>query len=179
MTTAQVTVQLPAGGATSSALPVSILTPAPDAVAYQITPSHSGAINFNNVTLPSTTSKWSVNVGGKPSFALIAAGKVFVTVSLGSGQNSGSEILALDQATGATVWGPILVSGTAGAAYENGTVFVLSSPFATAGTLYAYDANTGNQKWVTSLGGQWSFTAGVTALNGMVYTGAAGSGADF
>ena len=68
------------------------------------------------------------------------------------------------------------MSGTASAAYENCALFVLSSPFATAGTLYAYDANAGNQKWATSLGGQWSFTAGITALNGMVYTGAAGSG---
>ena len=116
---------------------------------------------------------WSVDVGGTPSYALIVQGKIFLTVSVGSGS---SQLVALDQATGATVWGPIAIGGTANAAYDSGKVFVISSPFATAATIEAFDAQSGNQLWSTLLTGQYSFTGGLTAANGFVYAGGAGSG---
>jgi outer membrane protein assembly factor BamB len=59
---------------------------------------------------------------------------------------------------------------------RGGKVFVISSPFATAATMEAFDAGTGSQLWSTLLAGQYSFTAAPTAANGMVYTGGAGSG---
>ncbi len=119
--TASVTVQT-AGSSSWSSGEVTILPPSKDAVAVQINPEHSGAIKFNNVTLP-VSSSWSTDVGGTPSYALIADGKVFVTVSEGGN----SALVALDQATGAVVWGPIAISGDANAAYDAGTVFVVSA----------------------------------------------------
>jgi outer membrane protein assembly factor BamB len=134
-------------------------------------PAHTGTVNFASVSFP-TSAAWSVDVGGTPSYALIVGGKVFVTVSVGSG----SQLVALDQATGATVWGPVVIAGTANAAYDSGKIFVLSSPFANSATMEAFDAQSGNQLWSTLLGGQWSFTAAPSAANGLVYTGGAGSG---
>jgi hypothetical protein len=46
-----------------------------------------------------------------------------------------SQLLALDQATGATVWGPIVISDAASAAYDGGTLFVIGGPFSTAATI--------------------------------------------
>jgi outer membrane protein assembly factor BamB len=163
---ASIAVENPAGS--SNALTLTIAAPSRDAVAFQITPWHSGAMTFNSVSFP-TSSTWSVDLGGAPSYALIAAGKVFVTVS-GSGL---SELVALDQATGAKVWGPIsLGGGYANAAYDAGTVFVLS----TMGFLQAFDGGSGTLKWSTRLTGQWVFSSAPTAANGLVYAGAAGSG---
>src|SRR5260221_1930421 len=118
---ASITVQNSSGtGASSAALSVSIQNPAPDAVAQQITPDHAGAISFKSMSFP-TSSTWSVDLGGQPSYALIAGGKVFVTVKVGLGSETGSQLIALDQATGHTVWGPIqLPQGWAFPAYDGG-----------------------------------------------------------
>lgn len=169
--TATVTVQNPAtAGGTSAPLSVTVAPPLKDAVAFQINPQHSGAVSFNSVTLPAA-SAWSVDVGGSPSYALIADGKVFVTVS----SSSGSELIALDQSTGATAWGPISITGPANAAYDNGTVFAIT-PASNAAEIQAYDANTGSLKWSTLLTGQYAFSSGPTAADGYVFTGGAGSG---
>ncbi len=172
---AAVTVQNASQGVTSSVSTVTIAPPLKDAVALQMNPAHSGAVEFNSVSLPSTSS-WAVNVGGTPSYALIADGKVFVTVQMASGSNPSSELLALDQKTGATAWGPISVSGQANATYDGGTVFVVSAPITGAADLLAYDAATGVQEWSTLLTGQYFFSSGPTAADGYVFTGGAGSG---
>jgi outer membrane protein assembly factor BamB len=162
---ASVEVQDPSG--TSSAATVTIIPASKDAVAFQITPAHSGAIVFNNVALP-TGAAWSKDVGGAPSYAVIADGKVFVTVNTTQQSSSASsELLALDQATGATDWGPISIGGIANVAYDNGTLFVNSAQSAGA-QLQAYDAATGTFKWALRIGGT-SATA-PSAENGMVYT---------
>ncbi|HUO80179.1 MAG TPA: PQQ-binding-like beta-propeller repeat protein [Steroidobacteraceae bacterium] len=169
---ASVTVANPAGqGGTSNALPFKVTPAGIDAVAFQLNPAHTGAITFQNVSLPSQPT-WSVDVGGTPSYAVIAAGLVFVTV----GVTGGTEILALDQANGAPVWGPIIVSGQANAAYDNGTLFVLNATIGSAGLLQALDASTGNRKWSVALTSQYWFDTPPTAADGMVYTGAAGEG---
>ena len=99
---AALTVFNPGGlGKVSSGLTMAIAVPSIDAVAFQINASHSGTVRFNNVSLPGAN-RWSVDLGGPPSYALIAAGKVFVTVSLAGGS---SQLVALDQGSGATVWG--------------------------------------------------------------------------
>jgi outer membrane protein assembly factor BamB len=152
---------------------VSIANALPDAVSFLVTPSHSGAITFKSASFPAS-SKWSVDVGGTPSYALIAAGKVFLTVNVGGG----TQLIALDQATGATVWGPIFIAGLANAAYDGGSVFVLSAPSAgvNPGLMQSYDAATGKILWSASLNGQYAFDSAPTALNGLVFTGGAGSG---
>jgi outer membrane protein assembly factor BamB len=171
--TAQVTVHDAASSSgTTAAETVTIASVSKDAVAFQMNAAHTGAVTFASVSFPSNPT-WSVDVGGTPSYALIAQGKVYVTVSLGGGS---SQLIALDQATGATAWGPIVIAGSSNAAYDSGKVFALSSPFATAATMEAFDAGTGNQLWSTLLTGQYSFRAPPTAANGFVYTGAAGAG---
>lgn len=157
---------------TTPAQTVTIAAASKDAVAFQINPAHTGAVNFASLSLP-TSAAWSVDVGGTPSYALIVNSKVYVTVTLSGGS---SQLLALDQATGATVWGPIVISGNTNAAYDGGKVFVLSGPFGSAATMEAFDAGTGNQLWSTLLSGQYAFSAAPTAANGLVYTGGAGSG---
>lgn len=134
-----------------------------DATAFQINSMHDGTMTFSSVAFPAAPA-WSMDVGGTPSYALIADGKVFVTVRL----SGSSELLALDQKTGATVWGPIALTGPASASYEDGRVFVLTGGSLT-GLMQAYDAGTGNLDWSTLLTGQFDFTAAPTALNGFVY----------
>ncbi len=155
---------------TTAAQTVTIAPPSIDAVAFQINPPHTGAVTFASVSFPSNPT-WSVDVGGTPSYALIVDGEVIVTVKLSS---NSSEVLALDQTTGNTVWGPIMINGNANATYDNGRVFVLGSIIGDSPTLEAFDVSTGAEDWSTVLTGQWWFSGAPTAANGMVYVGGAG-----
>jgi outer membrane protein assembly factor BamB len=148
---------------TTGAQTITIAPPSIDAVAYQMNAAHTGGVNFSSVSFPSNPT-WSVNVGGTPSYALIADGKVIVTVEL---SYSSSEVLALDQATGNTVWGPIMFSSVAAAVYDNGKVFVLSG--SNLATLEALDVNTGAMDWSTQLAGRYVFSGIPTATDGTVY----------
>jgi outer membrane protein assembly factor BamB len=170
--TASITVLNSMGaGTTSAPLLLTVKNPAPDAVAFQITPSHSGAVNFNSVTFPASSS-WSVDVGGAPSYALIVDGKVIVTVQVGAG----SQLIALDQATGATVWGPVVVAGNSNAAYDGGKILAISGTSGTTAFMQSFDGGSGVLEWSTLLAGQYAFSSAPTALNGRVFTGGAGSG---
>lgn len=155
---------------TTSAQILTIALASKDAVSYQINAAHNGAIAFANMSFP-TSPTWSVDVGGTPSYALIADGMVIVTVQL----SSSAELLALDQATGNTVWGPIALSGLATATYDDGSVFVVSgSRGAFATTLQAYAVNTGALEWSKNLTGDITSTALPTAADGNVYVAPAG-----
>ena len=167
--TAQVTVST--GGTTTSSLQVSINAPTKDAVAYQINPAHSGAISFSAVGLP-TGKKWTANLGGAPSFAVITSGKVFVTVSV----DNNSQVVALDQATGAVDWGPVSLTGVANATYDSGALLVLSAPPVGTAVLQSYDPGTGALSWSSTYPLQSYFTAAPTALNGQVFTSGRGVG---
>ena len=147
-------------GGVSSAIQLQIAAPSIDAVAFQINPAHTGAINFRNVSLPAS-SKWSVDVGGQPSYALIAQGKVFVTVRL----FRDAKLVALDQATGAVVWGPMDIAGFANAAYDGGVLFVIADTYP-GSTLQAIDAATGALKWTVPIGA--NFASPPTAAQGVV-----------
>jgi outer membrane protein assembly factor BamB len=84
--------------------------------------------------------------------------------------------LALDQATGAIVWGPISIVGNASAAYEAGSVFVISNSLSNGqDQMQAFDVATGAPKWATTLISQ-NAISGITALNGVVFTGDDGDG---
>ena len=172
---ASVTVQNPGTNAiTSGALPVRIQAPMPDAVALQINPAHTGTISFNSLSFPSAPA-WSVNVGGAPSNALIADGKVFMTVKIGGGSSTGSQLIALDQATGHTVWGPIQLSeGWAYPTYDGGKVFVITSATGVGpATLQAFDAESGSVDWERDFPIGIGFENAPTAANGILYLGAA------
>jgi outer membrane protein assembly factor BamB len=163
---AQVTVQdssSPVG--TTGAQTLQILKPSIDATAFQMNPAHTGAVTFASVTFPAAAT-WSVDVGGTPSYALIVNGKVYVTVAIAGG----SQLIALDQATGATVWGPVVLNGASNAAYDSGVLFVISAPFSTAATIEALDPASGQMLWSAVLSGTYGYSSGVTAANGLVFT---------
>lgn len=146
----------------------------PESVAYQIDQAHSGQTSMSGTMSFPATPTWSVTLGGAASYPLIAGGRVFVlTAGLSGGY--GTNLYALDEATGATLWGPVAISGTyywSGHAYDNGRLFVVNYD----GLLKSFDAATGTAGWSVSLPGQWAFSSPPTAINGVVYTGGAGSG---
>src|SRR5262249_41760872 len=134
-------------------------------VSYQMNPAHTGAVTFNNASLPSS-STWSVDVGGTPSYALIVNGVVYVTVVV----SGNSQLLALNATDGTTLWGPVAFGGSANAAYDNGHIFVVSSTGSAGGQrIAALDAATGNQQWSTTAPGNLDNSPPV-ALDGIVYT---------
>jgi outer membrane protein assembly factor BamB len=161
-------------GGTSAAQTLTIAPQSIDAMSFQMNPSHTADVNFNSASLPAG-SLWSVNLNGAASYAIIAGGRVFVTVAA-SGFNS--VLYALDATTGATVWGPIQLSGYADSAYEAGTLFVVNGSANAGQFLTAYDAATGNIEWTTSAPGTW-YPAPPLALGGLVYTLNAGAATAF
>jgi hypothetical protein len=169
--TASIAVVNPAdSGGTSGTQTISIVAPTLDAVSYQMNAAHTGSVTFNNASLP-TSSTWSVNVGGSPSYALIIGGVVYVTVSV----NGGSQLLALNSTNGATLWGPIAFSGDANATYDDGHLFVVSNPGSFGGQIIeALDATTGTEQWISAAPGEWD-NAPPVALDGIVYTDNTGS----
>ena len=161
---------------TSASQTVTIAAKSIDAVAFQINAQHNGAVAFANIVAPSAfplASTWTASLDGPPSYALIAGGRVFATVSLSGGVG---ELVALDASTGAKLWGPIALPYASNAAYDNGKVFVLSANIGTSGMVSAYDAATGTKLWTTALTSQYWFTGPPVAANGFVYVGGAGSG---
>jgi outer membrane protein assembly factor BamB len=175
---ASITVQnSSSSGGTSAPLSVRIQNQTPDAVALQITPDHAGAVSFKSLSFP-TSRTWSVDLGGAPSYALIADGKVFVTVKVGLGSSTGSQLVALDQASGHTVWGPIeLPEGWAFPAYDGGKIFVIASAGGVGpGTLRAFDAESGSVDWAKAFPLGIGFENAPSAANGMLYLGAANTG---
>ncbi|HXS21721.1 MAG TPA: PQQ-binding-like beta-propeller repeat protein [Steroidobacteraceae bacterium] len=149
---------------TTSAHSLTISAASVDATSFLINPAHTGAVTLPSVSFPAGPA-WSVQMGGKPSYALIVGGRVFVTVSLTGG---GSELLALDGATGATLWGPVKYpGGAANAVYDNGRVFVINSDPYSNNYMAAYDAATGTADWSTPLGS--IFNMSPTAADGLVF----------
>jgi len=145
--------------------------PSDAAVAYQMNALHDGA--QTDSIAPPLSQTWAVDLGGPVSYPLIAQGMVYVTVANQPGY--GTNLYALDLATGATKWGPVDLGGTyywSGAAYDGGKVFTVNYD----GQMRAFDAGTGASVWTTQLPGQYSFSSAPTAINGVVYTGGAGIG---
>lgn len=148
---------------TTSAQSLTISAASVDATSFLMNAAHTGAVTLPSVSFPAGPA-WSVQMGGTPSYALIVGGRVFVTVSLTGG---GSELVALDGATGTTLWGPVKYPGLANAVYDNGRLFVINSDAFSNNYVAAYDASTGTADWSTALGGM--FNMGPTAADGLVY----------
>ena len=169
-----------ATGGISADYPVTVAAPATwpsaaQAVTVLTNPSHTNSATFSSVTFP-TTSTWTVDLGASVGTALIAGGKVFIVTLTSSGV---SNLYALDKTTGGTAWGPVAITGTASAAYDNGVVFVSngvsptgvqgSNPIA-VGSVQAYSASTGTLLWSTSMNGFDNMTTSApTATGGYVY----------
>jgi outer membrane protein assembly factor BamB len=142
------------------------------AVSYRINPTHTG-FQAANLTSRRLSKRWSRDLGGVVSYPLVAGGKVFVTVA--NAGSYGSALVALDEKTGRTMWGPIDLGGTynfSGAAYDQGKVFVVNGD----GLLRSFDANSGTPGWSVKAEGQYSFDSPPTASGGSVYLVGAGSG---
>ncbi len=133
------------------------------AVAYQIDPAHTGQQAGDTLSLP-LCQRWLTDLGGFASYPLVSGGRVFVTVAGGGGFKSA--LYALDQHTGAILWGPIDLGGSypwSNAAYDAGHVFVVNSD----GVLAAFDATTGAKSWQVTLSDVSQ--APPTAMAGFVY----------
>lgn len=140
------------------------------AVALHIDPAHDGVQSSTNLSAPLGRA-WQVDLPGTVSYPLIVDGKVFVTVAI---IGTGSNLYAFDELTGAQIFSPVYIgrSGGIGLAYEDGRIFSVEY----SGYMQATDADTGAVLWGVQLPGQRAFSSEPTALNGIVYTGGAGSG---
>ena len=148
--------------------------PGDQSVTWQNNIVHDGFDSASRLVTPLTL-KWSrdfsANGVASISYPLIAQGLVFITTST---TNQTAALMALDEHTGATVWSAD-ITGTYGvgyAAYDSGKVFVVNFD----GLMKAFDAPTGGLLWSVSLPGQYAFSSPPTAVNGVVFTGGAGSG---
>lgn len=141
-------------------------TAPPAATAYQINARHDGATNLGaGFTLPAlSVPAWTREFDTTVNYPLIADGRVYV---LTQGDGAGGRLHALDPQTGATLWGPVTVTGgtPVGHAYANGRVFVQTF----SGMLRAYNAATGTLMWSQPLPGYWYDTPPV-AYGGHVFT---------
>ncbi len=161
---------------TSTSLPSPAVAPGPArgrAVTYQVDASHTGWQRGH--FKPPLTRRWMVDLGGPVSYPLIAGRRVFVTVADSPNGAYGTSLHALDERTGATLWGPVALPGTyfwSGLAYDRGRVFTVTFD----GTLTAHDVATGATVWSVTLPGQYAFSSAPTAVGGMVFVGGAGSG---
>jgi outer membrane protein assembly factor BamB len=169
LTLATLTASVVAAGNTATAATVSV--PTTD-TAYQISVAHDGFSGDTTIVSP-LSARWSHAFAGPVSYPLIVGGMVYVTVADNGGSN-GTNLYALDQATGSVVWSQP-ISGTyfwSNAAYDNGEIFVLNYD----GLLREFNAATGAPGWSVQLPGQDAFSSPPTADGGVVYTGGAGSG---
>ncbi|HEV2701504.1 MAG TPA: PQQ-binding-like beta-propeller repeat protein [Steroidobacteraceae bacterium] len=149
------------------------VTPLSQAVAYQIDYAHSGFVTFggSGPTFP-PTSTWSVTLDSMIFYPLIANGSVFVATENDS--TNALSLYALSETSGTTLWGPVTLPGGglhwAGAAYDQGNVFAVSSGTVQGGVaIQAYNATTGALKWSSILQGSYDIASAPTAVNGVIY----------
>jgi len=146
--------------------PASPIPPLSQAVAWQIDYAHSGFATAGvPLSFPSSPA-WSVTLSGTTFYPLIAGGRVFVIATNGA-ITGGTNLYALNESTGAILWGPVSLPSTfswAAQAYDNGQVFVVDWD----GHLQALNAATGQVAWSTTVSG---FVPGAApaAVNGIVY----------
>ena len=158
---------MPAAGAFATN---SSSTTSTSATAYHINAQHNGL--QTDALTPPLSHKWTKTLGGSAFYPLIAESKVFDTAITSQGEGL---LYAFDISTGKTVWGPIDLGSSgifAAATYDSGRVFTLNG----TGVLQAFSAKDGSLLWATQITSQYSFSSPPTALNGLVYTGAAGFG---
>ena len=166
---------LGAGGSQLTAFADSTYTPSSDpATTTNIDAAHDGDQPNDSLTSPLAASpKWTDHLGADMSTPLIANGMVFVDTNSGSG-NGDSEMFALNQATGAVVWGPVNIGGTEdygyddfGITYDNGRLFAVNSN----GLVQGFTASMGKPLWALQLPRTDGYPV---AFDGIVYVGGAG-----
>ena len=115
---------------------------------------------------------WSVDLGGPSSAPLVADGLVIVT------RTSPAGVLAIDPASGSTVWGPVALNNGffkgLFLAAQASRVFILNAN----GLLVALDARTGAELWTLQIEIQYSFDSPPVAADGLVFVNGTGEGGD-
>ncbi len=100
---------------------------------------------------------------------LVVGDLVFVTAAHEEIGPYGSQLYALNAATGAVAWGPVELGGRnwwSGLAYDNGKVFALNGD----NLMRAYNAVDGTPLWSTQLPEAFDASSPPTAVDGIVYT---------
>jgi outer membrane protein assembly factor BamB len=162
---------VPSGASTEAA----VFVPAPDSgidesVAFHVGSAHDGRV-VGGHERPPLARRWTRALGSSVSYPLVTNGRVFATATT-TGALSTS-LFALDATTGLDLWGPLDIGGSSvGLTAGAGLVFTLNG----SGFLQAFDQVSGHPVWIADVVGQYSFTSAPTYRNGMVFTGAAGSG---
>jgi outer membrane protein assembly factor BamB len=136
--------------------------PEATAVSFQEDAAHDGY--QPNETLPATpVQKWTRTFSGPVSGSIILGDRVFALI--GGVEPDLPTVVALDAATGTTLWSHTLLAGQliAGLAYDQGRVFAVDRD----GTVYALDAVSGALDWATALDGSFA-TSPVVAGGALV-----------
>jgi outer membrane protein assembly factor BamB len=96
-------------------------------VAYQVDAAHSGALRFGTGFKPPLTLKWTRDLGLDVSYPIVVRGLVYVTTGCPDGGPYSGQVVALDLATGETVWQKDydVLYCRMNAAYDSGHLFVL------------------------------------------------------
>ncbi|HLY05975.1 MAG TPA: PQQ-binding-like beta-propeller repeat protein [Rhizomicrobium sp.] len=145
----------------TSSMPTGRVDQSEFAVAYQITPAHSGAMVFKAGFKVPLRKVWTASISASEiTYALIANDKVFVDAAA-NGAGNGTDALSLT--SGALLWNYDSGASYTGPAYDNGAVFALSRD----GLLQAISAQSGALKWSLNAGGDG--TSPPTAANGLIY----------
>lgn len=169
----------PLGGGTATAgVPFTIGTgtaPKPEAVTYHQDAARSGRVVLGQpLTFPASPA-WSIDLGSAVSYPLIADGRGFVITAGTSTGGRGTQLHALDLATGAALWDavdiPNAFSSRAGHAYDAGRVFVVNFD----GVLRSFDGATGAPDWTVALSSVSPdiFDSAPAVFEGIIYVGAA------
>jgi outer membrane protein assembly factor BamB len=140
------------------------------ATSYLVNPAHTNAVSDSALTAPLTL-LWSLDrmADSHASYPLIAGGLVYIVLD---GSTGSGGLVALDQATGTTRWGPVDLGKAfpVGHAYDAGRIFVGTSD----SYVRAYDGATGANLWSTQVPAGTTFSGPPTAYRGIVYLAAEG-----
>ena len=169
-------------GTVSGSATVTVFQPTPSpvpplaqSVAFQIDSVHSGSGTLVAPMVFPAAPAWTATLSGATSYPLVAGGLVFAAASAGTGLNAGANLYALNEQTGAIVWGPVNVIdafGGSAIAYDNGSIFFVNG----TGVVQSYNAATGVLIWSQKIQSQVSSPP--TAANGVLYVANASSSAN-
>jgi len=139
-----------------------------DAVSYRINPAHTGA--QADSLAPPIKLAWSAALGGRPSYPLIAAGRVYVIVQNvnAAGQlAAGTTVVALDAASGSVLWRQSTAADSTSLAYDQGRIYLVGVD----ASLTGLNATTGAPLWTSSMArdGAYAVDAPLVAANGKVF----------
>jgi outer membrane protein assembly factor BamB len=142
------------------------------ATSYLANPAHTSAIN-DPTLVPPLAQIWSVSYTGfSVQYPLVAGGAMYLLLKANA-TGTPSQLVALDEHSGATLWGPLNLDGlyVAGHAYDRGRVFALTT---VTGEVRAFDAKSGAVVWTTTVSGTTEGGGPPTAYNGVLYIGGSG-----